>query len=59
MVSTCNAGLEENLNSDMSVRQAALTCCSPGMASDWPENVFWPIRSEQFKRFRNWFGKSK
>ena len=23
------------------------------------ESIFWPIRSEQFKRFRNWFSKSK
>ena len=27
---------------------------------DWPQKFFlWPIRSGQFKRFWNWFGKSK
>ena len=35
---------------------------SPGrfFYADWPEKkFFWPIRSRQFKRLWNWFGKSK
>ena len=44
-----------------SFRSCKKTRQSPGSFSSLTghKKVFWPIRSRQFKRFWNWFGKSK